>query len=79
LHVTLTGLRGLVAPVLAVLAYHGLRRLGGGLESGSMLLPAAIITLGAWQFTVLRGELAGPAAGRVHADRGGGDSGTMGR
>jgi hypothetical protein len=79
LHVTLTGLRGLIAPTVAVLAYHGLRRLGAGLETGSMLLPVAAITLGAWQFTAMRGDVAGPAAGRASAVRDDGDSGTMGR
>jgi MFS family permease len=79
LHVTLTGLRGLVAPTFAVLAYHGLRRLGAGLETGSMLLPVVIIALGAWQFTAMRGDVADPPGGRVPGTRGGGDSGTMGR
>jgi MFS family permease len=54
LHVTLTGLRGLVAPPLAILAYHGLRRIGPGFEPLTMLLPVALITLGAWQFTAMR-------------------------
>jgi MFS family permease len=54
LHVTLTGLRGLVAPPLAILAYHGLRRVAPGLEPLTMLLPVALITLGAWQFTAMR-------------------------
>jgi hypothetical protein len=54
LHVTLTGLRGLFVPPLAVLAYHGLRRLSPGLETLSMLLPVAIISWGAWQFTSMR-------------------------
>jgi len=54
LHVTLTGLRGLFVPPLAILAYHGLRRLSPGLETVSMLLPVAIISWGAWQFTAMR-------------------------
>jgi hypothetical protein len=64
LHVTLTGLRGLIAPPLAILAYYGLRRLSPGLEAGSMALPVAILAWGAWQFTAMRRDLVhetGPA------------------
>jgi len=57
LHVTLTGLRGLVAPPLAILAYHGLRQTAPGFEPLTMLLPVALITLGAWQFTAMRREM----------------------
>jgi hypothetical protein len=60
LHVTLTGLRGLVAPPLAILAYHGLRQIAPGFEPLTMLLPVALITLGAWQFTTMRRAM--PAA-----------------
>jgi MFS family permease len=60
LHVTLTGLRGLLAPPAGILAYHGLRQLHPGLESGSMLLAVAMIAVGAWQFTAMRREFAGP-------------------
>lgn len=64
LHVTLTGLRGLLAPPLAILVYYGLRRLHPGLETGSMLVPVAVVAWGAWQFTAMRREFvasAGPA------------------
>jgi hypothetical protein len=64
LHVTLTGLRGLVAPPLAILAYYGLRRLHPGLETGSMVLPVAVLAWGAWQFSAMRRDLvadSGPA------------------
>jgi len=54
LHVTLTGLRGLVAPPVAILVYHGLRRLQPGLESWAMLLPVGLIAAGAWQFAAMR-------------------------
>jgi hypothetical protein len=57
LHVTLTGLRGLVAPPLAILVYHGLRQIAPGFEPLTMLLPVALITLGAWQFTAMRREM----------------------
>lgn len=61
LHVTLTGVRGLFAPPLAILAYYALRRLHPGLETGSMLLPVAVVAWGAWQFTAMRREFAGDA------------------
>jgi len=54
LHVTLTGLRGLLAPPVAILAYYGLRRLHPGIETWSMVLPVGFIAGGAWQFTVMR-------------------------
>jgi hypothetical protein len=62
LHVTLTGLRGLVAPPLAILAYYGLQRARPGFEAWAMLLPVALIALGAWQFTAMRRIVAGPRA-----------------
>jgi len=64
LHVTLTGLRGLLAPPAGILVYHALRRLGPGLETWSMLLPVGMIAVGAWQFTAMRHAFAG---GRGHA------------
>lgn len=66
LHVTLTGLRGLVAPPLGILVYYALRRLVPGFETGSMLLPAAIIAWGAWQFTAMRRDLGDSPANAVH-------------
>jgi MFS family permease len=54
LHVTLTGMRGLLAPPAAILAYHGLRRLAPGFETVSMLLPFALIVTGACLFTAMR-------------------------
>lgn len=57
LHVTLTGLRGLVAPPLAILAYYGLQRARPGIEAWAMLLPVALIALGAWQFTAMRASV----------------------
>lgn len=53
LHVTLTGLRGLLAPPVAILAYYGLRRLSPGIETWSMSLPVGLIVSGAWQFTAM--------------------------
>jgi hypothetical protein len=54
LHVTLTGLRGLLAPPVAILGYYGLQRLRPGIEPWILLLPVALITSGAWQFTQMR-------------------------
>ncbi len=65
LHVTLTGLRGLIAPTGAVLVYHALKQWLPGFETLSMLLPVALITLGAVQFTTMRRAfLADDAAAR---------------
>jgi len=61
LHVTLTGLRGLLAPPVAILAYYGLRRLNPGIETGSLLLPFSFILAGAWQFTAMRRAFVGDA------------------
>lgn len=61
LHVTLTGLRGLLAPPVAILAYYGLRHLWPGSETWSMVLPLGLIVSGAWQFNVMRREHAAGA------------------
>jgi hypothetical protein len=53
LHVTLTGLRGLLAPPVAVAAYHGLEQLRPGLGPWSLLLPMALIVAGAREFTAM--------------------------
>jgi hypothetical protein len=58
LHVTLTGLRGLTAPPLAILIYHGLREALPGFEAWSLVLPAGFILAGAWLFTGMRWRLA---------------------
>jgi hypothetical protein len=57
LHVTLTGMRGLLAPPVAILSYYGLRRLSPGFETWSMVLPVSFIVAGAWQFTAMRRSL----------------------
>jgi hypothetical protein len=54
LHVTLTGLRGLLAPPAAILAYHGLRHMHAGVEAWVLVLPVALIVAGAWLFTAMR-------------------------
>src|SRR5512135_296255 len=64
LHVTLTGLRGLLAPPVAILAYYGLRRLSPGIETWSMSLPVGLIVSGAWQFTAMRRDHGAGTSGR---------------
>lgn len=64
LHVTLTGLRGLIAPPLAILAYYAVQRLRPGLEAWVMLLPVALISCGAWQFTAMRRSIGDGVASR---------------
>jgi len=61
LHVTLTGLRGLIAPPLAIVAYHALEWLRPGAGSWSLLLPVALVVAGAWQFALMRRARAGVA------------------
>jgi hypothetical protein len=53
LHVTLTGLRGLIAPPLAIGAWHGLEALRPGAGAWSLLLPLALIAAGAREFTAM--------------------------
>jgi hypothetical protein len=53
LHVTLTGLRGLIAPPLAVAGYHGLQHLQAGLGPWALALPFALIAAGAREFTAM--------------------------
>jgi len=61
LHVTLTGLRGLVAPPLAIVAYHVLEQVRPGAGTWSLLLPLALVVAGAWQFALMRRLRAGVA------------------
>ena len=44
----------LLAPPVAILGYYGLQRLRPGIEPWILLLPVALITSGAWQFTQMR-------------------------
>jgi hypothetical protein len=50
LHVTLTGMRGLVAPPLTIAAYHGLEALRGGAGVAALAVPLVLVAGGAWQF-----------------------------
>lgn len=57
LHVTLTGIRGLVMPVLGVLLYHFLEARSAGLGPNAMLLPLALTTTGAIAFLYQSSQL----------------------
>ncbi len=50
LHVTLTGMRGLVAPPLTIALYHGLGSLRAGLGPAALLLPMLFVIGGAYRF-----------------------------
>jgi hypothetical protein len=63
LHVTLTGIRGLVAPPLTIGLYHLLDNLRTGLGPGALLLPLLLVGSGAYRFhTMRRAQLAVNAA-----------------
>jgi MFS family permease len=53
LHVTLTGMRGLVAPPLTIALYHLLGRLHAGLGPAALLLPLLFVMSGAYRFHAL--------------------------
>ncbi len=59
LHVTLTGVRGMVAPLTGVAAYQVLQGLGDGLGVYALFLPLALTTTGALGFVRLRHRLQG--------------------
>jgi hypothetical protein len=56
-HVTLTGVRGMLAPPLGIAAYHGLEWLAAGAGRWSVLLPLLGTTAGAAGFTRMRRRL----------------------
>ena len=53
LHVTLTGIRGLVAPPLTIALYHLLGRLHAGLGPAALLVPMLFVVNGAYRFQVM--------------------------
>jgi hypothetical protein len=63
LHVTLTGLRGLVAPPLVIAGYHALDTVRPGLGPYALLVPVLLVLLGARRFH--RMHRAQAAAGRA--------------
>jgi hypothetical protein len=61
--VTLTGLRGLVAPPLVIGAYHALESVQRGLGPYTLLLPVLLVLLGARRFQLMH-RAQSAAAGR---------------
>ncbi|MEJ2603567.1 MAG: MFS transporter [Gammaproteobacteria bacterium] len=59
LHVTLTGVRGMVAPLVGVGAYQVLQGIEEGLGVYALFLPLALTTIGALGFVRLRYQLTG--------------------
>jgi len=57
LHVTLTGVRGLLAPIAGVGAYQILQGVEEGLGIYALFLPLALTTGGAFGFVWLRSQL----------------------
>jgi hypothetical protein len=53
LHVTLTGMRGLVAPPLTIALYHALGSLRDGLGPVALLVPMLFVMGGAYRFHVM--------------------------
>jgi hypothetical protein len=53
LHVTMTGIRGLVTPPLAIGLYYVLDRLRPGLGAAALLMPFALVIAGARRFTAM--------------------------
>jgi hypothetical protein len=51
--VTLTGMRGLVAPPLTIALYHLLGSLHAGLGPAALLLPMFLVMSGAYRFHVM--------------------------
>jgi hypothetical protein len=54
LHVTLTGVRGLVAPAATIGVYHVLESMWAGLGAWALLIPLALVVTGARRFEQLR-------------------------
>jgi hypothetical protein len=66
-HVTLTGLRGMLAPPLGIAAYQGLEALAAGAGRWSLLLPLAGTAAGAAGFGLMRRRLGMAGAGHEGA------------
>jgi len=54
LHVTLTGIRGLLAPPVGIALYHALEAWRPGAGAWSLLLPLALVGAGSREFTAMR-------------------------
>ena len=62
LHISLTGLRGLVAPLLGVAAYGALERWRPGAGTWALALPLALTAVGAIGFQIMSRRLAAASA-----------------
>ncbi len=62
LHVTLTGLRGLVGPPLTIGAYHVLESIHGGAGPAALAIPFALVASGARRFQKMHRERQAQAA-----------------
>jgi hypothetical protein len=56
-HVTLTGVRGAIAPPIGIFLYQGLEALRLGWGKWSLVLPVLLTTLGAYGFTRMRNAM----------------------
>ena len=54
LHVTLTGVRGLVAPPLGIASFYLFERIQPGLGPWALFVPLALLVAGAREFNLLR-------------------------
>jgi MFS family permease len=61
-HVTLTGVRGAIAPPVGILVYELLERFERGMGRWSLVLPVLLTTLGAYGFTRMRAQMRRAAA-----------------
>ena len=66
LHVTLTGLRGLVAPPAAIGVYHVLERIHAGWGAFALAIPFALVYSGARRFERMRRARHGAVTGDPH-------------
>ena len=54
LHVTLTGIRGLLAPPVGIALYHALEAWRPGAGAWSLVLPLVLVGAGSREFTAMR-------------------------
>jgi hypothetical protein len=55
-HVTLTGVRGLIAPPVGIACYELLERFRSGWGTAALLLPIGLVTAGALGFVRMRDD-----------------------
>jgi hypothetical protein len=61
-HVTLTGVRGAIAPPVGILIYQALEYFGRGWGRWSLVLPVLLTMLGAYGFTRMRAQMRSAAS-----------------